>query len=97
MGISMYNKKIGHGEIRGTNCEFLHINNNNSNKDVSVMRYVIDQIRRKDKENLLSVVRIEIDYELVTLQDAIEAKDTVEIIKTKERLNSLVRQLKTLL
>lgn len=73
-----------------------HINNNKSNEDVFVMRYVINQIRRKDLQNLLGVIRLEIDYELVTLQDALDAEDTVEIIKAKEKLYHLVQQFKEL-
>jgi len=36
------------------------------------MKYVINQIRKKEKKQMLSAVRLEIDYELVTLYDAME-------------------------
>ena len=65
-------------------------------KGVSVMKYVINQIRRKEKKQMLSAVRLEIDYELVTLYDAMKEEDKIEIIKTKERLANLVYQLNSL-
>jgi|GEM_PF-1072496 len=60
------------------------------------MKYVINQIRKKEKKQMLSAVRLEIDYELVTLYDAMEEKDKIEIIKSKERLANLVYQLNSL-
>lgn len=60
------------------------------------MKYVINQIRKKEKKQMLSAVRLEIDYELVTLYDAMKENDKVEIIKTKERLANLVYQLHSL-
>lgn len=53
------------------------------------MKYVMEAIRRKEAEERLPVIRMEIDYELVTLYDALEANDRVEIIKAKERLEQL--------
>jgi len=60
------------------------------------MKYVIEQVRRKENRQMLSVVRMEIDYELVTLFDAMQAKNKEEIEKSKEKLNYLVKKLKTL-
>jgi hypothetical protein len=57
------------------------------------MKYVMEALRRKEQQEKLPVIRMEIDYELVTLHDALEAKDTVQIIKTKERLEFLRKQL----
>ncbi|MEW9677847.1 hypothetical protein ABRT01_17055 [Lentibacillus sp. L22] len=57
------------------------------------MKYVMEALRRKEAEEKLPVIRMEIDYELVTLHDAMKANDTVQIIKTKERLEQLRRQL----
>ncbi|WP_106497755.1 hypothetical protein [Lentibacillus sp. Marseille-P4043] len=57
------------------------------------MKYVLETIRRKEAQEKLPVIRMEIDYELVTLHDALEANDTVQIIKTKERLEQLRKQL----
>ncbi|GAB3068213.1 hypothetical protein [Virgibacillus ainsalahensis] len=57
------------------------------------MKYVMEALRRKEAEEKLPVIRMEIDYELVTLYDALKANDNVKIIKAKERLNQLRLQL----
>ncbi|WP_099157949.1 hypothetical protein [Virgibacillus ndiopensis] len=57
------------------------------------MKYVMEALRRKEAQEKLPVIRMEIDYELVTLYDALQANDTVQIIKTKERLEHLRIQL----
>ncbi|MBM7598730.1 hypothetical protein JOC34_001087 [Virgibacillus halotolerans] len=53
------------------------------------LKYVMEALRRKEAEEQLPVIRMEIDYELVTLFDALQANNTVDIIKTKERLEQL--------
>lgn len=58
-------------------------------KGVKRVRYVLAVLRRKDAEQQLPVVRMEIDYELLTLHDAMLANDSVQIIKSKEKLNQL--------
>lgn len=65
-------------------------------KDVSVMKYVLEQVKKKENRQMLSVIRMEIDYELVTLHDAMKANDTTEINKAKKKLNQLVKKLKDL-
>lgn len=60
------------------------------------MRYVIEQVRRKENRKKASVIRLEIDYELVTLYDALQANDVAMIIKTKEKLTFLVKKLNEL-
>lgn len=57
------------------------------------MKYVIEQVREKENKQLVSVIRMEIDYELVTLYDAMVADDKVEIMKAKEKLTFLVNKL----
>lgn len=57
------------------------------------MKYVMEALRRKEAEERLPVIRLEIDYELATLYDAMQENDTVQIIKTKERLKQLRLQL----
>ncbi|RDW17965.1 hypothetical protein [Oceanobacillus chungangensis] len=57
------------------------------------MKYVMEAIKRKEAEEKLPVIRMEIDYELVTLFDAMQQKDSLQIIKTKERLESLRSQM----
>ncbi|CDQ40252.1 MULTISPECIES: hypothetical protein [Virgibacillus] len=56
------------------------------------MKYVMEALRRKEALEKLPVIRMEIDYELVTLYDAMKNEDTVGIIKSKERLKQLRRQ-----
>lgn len=53
------------------------------------MNYVIDTLRRKDDMERLPVIKMEIDYELLTLYDAMEATDHVQTAKTKVRLEHL--------
>jgi ADP-glucose pyrophosphorylase len=67
-----------------------------STKDVSVMRYVIEQVRKKENRQMHTVICLEIDYELVTLFDAMQANNSTEIIKSKEKLRSLVKKLNDL-
>lgn len=50
------------------------------------MKQVIDAFRRKDIEKKLHVLRLEIDYELVTLLDALREEDEKKIKKAKEKL-----------
>ncbi|WP_174613119.1 hypothetical protein [Virgibacillus ihumii] len=57
------------------------------------MKYVMEALRKKEAQEKLPVIRMEIDYELVTLHDALQAHDQVEIIKSKERLKKLHQQL----
>lgn len=57
------------------------------------LKYVMEAIRRKEAQEKLPVIRMEIDYELVTLHDALKANDNVQIIKAKERLEQLRLQL----
>jgi (p)ppGpp synthase/HD superfamily hydrolase len=59
---------------------------------VDELRYVIEVLRQKEAEEQLPVIKLEIDYELVTLHDALLADDKVEIIKAKERLEKLRTQ-----
>ena len=57
-----------------------------------MMKFVMETLRRKEALEQLPVIRLEIDYELVTLHDALKENDTVQIIKAKERLEQLRRQ-----
>ncbi|MBU8565076.1 hypothetical protein KM914_01250 [Virgibacillus pantothenticus] len=56
------------------------------------MKYVMETLRKKEAREKLPVIRMEIDYELVTLYDAMKKEDTVAIIKNKERLINLRKQ-----
>ncbi|WP_249869909.1 hypothetical protein [Oceanobacillus saliphilus] len=57
------------------------------------MKYVMEALRRKEAQERLPVIRMEIDYELATLYDAMQEDDKVMIIKTKERLEELRKQM----
>lgn len=57
------------------------------------LKYVMEVLRRKEAQEKIPVLRMEIDYELVSLFDALQANDKVEIIKSKERLEQLRIQL----
>lgn len=57
------------------------------------MKYVIDHVKQKEHQQMESVIYMEIDYELVTLKDALDENDTLTIIKTKEKLIYLVNKL----
>lgn len=56
------------------------------------LKYVMETLRKKEAREKLPVIRMEIDYELVTLYDAMKKEDTVAIIKNKERLINLRKQ-----
>ena len=60
------------------------------------MKYVIDHVKQSEHEKMESVIYMEIDYELVTLKDALDENDTVKIIKAKEKLIFLVNKLTNL-
>ncbi|KKE78103.1 hypothetical protein NSA56_15935 [Oceanobacillus caeni] len=57
------------------------------------MKFVMEIIKREEAKEKLPVIKMEIDYELMTLYDAIQEDDQVQIIKSKERLTFLVKQL----
>ena len=57
------------------------------------MKYVMEALRRKEAQERLPIIKMEIDYELATLFDAMQEKDKVGIIKAKERLADLRRQM----
>lgn len=53
------------------------------------LKFVMEVLHQEEAQEQLPVIRMEIDYELVTLHDALQENDKVKIIKTKERLNQL--------
>ena len=57
------------------------------------VRFVMMELRREELKGKLPIVRMEIDYELLTLYDALQVNDTVQIIKSKDRLQQLRHQL----
>jgi hypothetical protein len=64
---------------------------------VGILKYILEEVRRQDEMERIPVIRMEIDYELLTLYDALQADDNVQIIKSKERLKQLRKQLLNIL
>ncbi|WP_059104982.1 hypothetical protein [Shouchella shacheensis] len=56
------------------------------------MKQVIPSTSLPDAENKLSVLRLEIDYELMTLHDALLEEDVAKSIMSKRRLRKLRRE-----
>ncbi|WP_077309835.1 hypothetical protein [Terribacillus halophilus] len=57
------------------------------------MRDVVEALRRREAEEKVPAIRLEIDYQLVTLHDAIQENDKTVIKETKARLNILRERL----
>ncbi|HEX7066224.1 MAG TPA: hypothetical protein VF199_14245 [Bacillales bacterium] len=57
------------------------------------MKQVIRTLKRRDAERRIPVVRLEIDYELVTLHDAMLSEDTEAIGQSKDKLEELRQEL----
>lgn len=57
------------------------------------MKQVIQTLRRQDAEKRIPVVRMEIDYELATLHQAILQNDYGTIKTCKERLEKLRQEM----
>ncbi len=54
---------------------------------------MMEAIWREEAKKQLPAIRLEIDYELVTLYDALQVDDRVQIIRSKEKLEQLRLQL----
>jgi hypothetical protein len=57
------------------------------------MEQVVQAFIREDGEMRIPVLRLEIDYELATLHDALLDEDLVVIKQTKQRLEQLRKEL----
>ena len=60
------------------------------------MKNVINHVIQRENLKKVSAIRLEIDYELVTLYDAIEANNENDILEAKEKLTLLVQELNAL-
>ncbi len=58
-----------------------------STKGESQMKQVLPSFHSFEPENRLSVLRLEIDYQLMTLYDALVAEDSDKITHSKALLN----------
>lgn len=54
-----------------------------------VMEQVIQTFQRKDGERRIPVLKMEIDYELLTLHEALQSNDETQVAESKEKLDSL--------
>ncbi|HEX6923616.1 MAG TPA: hypothetical protein VF149_07315 [Bacillales bacterium] len=57
------------------------------------MRQVIQTLKRRDAERRIPVIRLEIDYELVTLHDAMLTEDEEVMDQCKNKLEQLRQEL----
>ncbi|WP_100373348.1 hypothetical protein [Bacillus sp. FJAT-45037] len=57
------------------------------------MKQVMQEVKHIDREKRIPVLRLEIDYELVTMHDAMLQEDLVLINQTKSRLEALSHEL----
>jgi len=57
------------------------------------MDQVIAALKRRDAEERIPVLRLELDYELATLHDALKEQDTKQIEQSKARLLHLRREM----
>ncbi|WP_085507971.1 hypothetical protein [Thalassobacillus devorans] len=57
------------------------------------MKRVMEALWQREAEEKLPVIRLEIDYELMTLYDAMMEEDEEQIAISKQRLNELRTEL----
>lgn len=57
------------------------------------MKHVMEALRKREAEEKLPVIRMEIDYELVTLHDAMMTGNKEQMAKAKRKLSALRKQL----
>lgn len=57
------------------------------------MDQVIAALKRRDSEERIPVLRLELDYELATLYDAIHAQDHTQMKRSTERLKQLRKEM----
>ncbi len=62
-------------------------------KGEALLKFVMEIIKREEAKQRLPIIKMEIDYELMTLHDAMQDDDQVQVIKSKERLKFLTKQL----
>ncbi|MEJ8778552.1 hypothetical protein [Pseudogracilibacillus sp. ICA-222130] len=57
------------------------------------MKYLVEQVEKKKNEQVIHTIKLEIDYELLTLYDAMEINNEEKIEESKLKLNKLVKKL----
>ncbi|MGG1661764.1 hypothetical protein [Brevibacillus sp. NRS-1366] len=83
-----YGEAIRIVEIKGAEKKVIYEKSFNVTMD-----QVIAALKRRDLEERIPVLRLELDYELATLFDAMMAKDNVQMKQSKERLKQLRREM----
>lgn len=83
-----YGEAVRITEIKGAEKKVIY------EKACSVtMDQVIAALKRKDAEERIPVLRLELDYELSTLHDALCAQDRGQVKRSKEKLKQLRREM----
>ena len=57
------------------------------------MKQVIQTLKKTEAERRIPVLRLEVDYELATLHDALVAKDSEQIKRSKKKLERLRQEM----
>ena len=58
-----------------------------------MMEQVLQNLKKTITKRQIAVVRLEIDYELAALHDAMKGNDPYGVVQTKERLKQLRQEL----
>ncbi|WP_224752485.1 hypothetical protein [Metabacillus arenae] len=56
------------------------------------MKQIVKQVQKKESENRLGVLRLELDYELATLFEAMEEKNNEKVNECKKKLERLRKE-----
>jgi len=83
-----YGEAIRIVEIKGAEKKVIYEKSFNVTMD-----QVIAALKRRDLEERIPVLRLELDYELATLYDAMQAEDNTKMKQSKERLKQLRREM----
>lgn len=83
-----YGEAVRIVEIKGAEKKVIYEKSCNVTMD-----QVIAALKRRDSEERIPVMRLELDYELATLYDALKANDRPQIKRSTERLKQLRREM----
>ncbi|WNC12876.1 hypothetical protein [Brevibacillus brevis] len=83
-----YGETVRTVEIKGAEKKVIYEKSCNVTMD-----QVIAALKRRDSEERIPVLRLELDYELATLYDAMKAEDKGQMKESKERLKQLRREM----
>lgn len=83
-----YGEAVRIVEIKGAEKKVIYEKSCNVTMD-----QVIAALKRRDSEERIPVLRLELDYELATLYDALKTDDTGQVKQSKERLKQLRREM----